>query len=161
MSCFQRVLLDGGEYRIFTPEDKQIFDEDFCAIKALFRRIEELSDVGAITRLLTLLEMSTANLIDFYNKACLQHLPSDTGDSTYQAETLKRVIAHRDDRMAKSFLKKLGLGRRTSLDLGVRLSALVGGNAIESSASGGADRVGRHTQADIDRIFRHAATSQR
>jgi hypothetical protein len=32
--CFQRVLIDGGVHRIFTVEDKQIFDEDFCAIKA-------------------------------------------------------------------------------------------------------------------------------
>ena len=50
VSCFARVLIDGGENRIFTAEDKQTFDEDFCAIKAAVHRIEELSDVGAMVR---------------------------------------------------------------------------------------------------------------
>ena len=65
-ACFQRVLVDGGKHRIFSAEDKQIFDDDFCAIKAEVHRLEDLMDVDAMERLMTLLSMETADLIGLY-----------------------------------------------------------------------------------------------
>ena len=47
-ACFQRVLVDGGKHRIFSADDKQIFDDDFCAIKAEVHRLEDLMDVDAM-----------------------------------------------------------------------------------------------------------------
>ena len=52
-ACFQRVLVDGGKHRIFSAEDKQIFDDDFCAIKAEVHRLEDLMDVDAMERTCT------------------------------------------------------------------------------------------------------------
>ena len=43
-ACFQRVLVDGGKHRIFSADDKQIFDDDFCAIKAEVHRLEDLEE---------------------------------------------------------------------------------------------------------------------
>lgn len=120
--CFQRVLIDGGVHRIFKVEDKQIFEEDFCAIKAEVvsqslcglaclvmnanctcpllqrqHRFESLVDVDAIERLFALLAMTTPNLVDFYDKTERQG-SSVEGDLIWQPDTILRIISHRDDR---------------------------------------------------------------
>lgn len=112
--CFQRVLIDGGANRIFTVEDKQIFDEDFCAIKAEVHRIESLMDVDAMERLFTLLSMTTANLIDFHAKADVQSTVE--GDHVYRSDTILRIISHRDDRKGIPFCTLFSIAPLFSFD---------------------------------------------
>ena len=92
-ACFQRVLVDGGKHRIFSADDKQIFDDDFCAIKAEVHRLEDLMDVEAMERLMTLLSMETVDLIGLYEKV----VPRE-GDLIYRTDTILKIVSHRDDR---------------------------------------------------------------
>ena len=119
------VMLAGGPGRVFYVNDAEMLDEDFNALKDLFKAdgdgipsdaVEKAARV--VTQVLPLFALSTIDLIHNFRQSLLEAqgqnssksrmpLPETTGQwGPTDANTLLRVLCHRCDPAASKFLKK-------------------------------------------------------
>ncbi|KAK9853633.1 hypothetical protein WJX84_001605 [Apatococcus fuscideae] len=109
-----RVLLDGGPFRLFAPDDCGMIEEDLDALAALFHADGEglpREDVDRIlnplSELLTVLQLETPILIDNFKQARTRGVPTGSGRLlAYDPAVIQHVLAHRPDHAASKFLKK-------------------------------------------------------
>lgn len=129
---FLLVLLGGGPSRAFSKSDSEIIEEDFVALKNLFKADGdglpgELVEKAAmpVTDIFPLFSTNTEGLIENFRFAVCQAnglsstksklpLPPTTGVwSPTEPNTLLRVLCYRNDEAATKFLKKTyGLPKR-------------------------------------------------
>eukprot|EP00249_Psilotum_nudum_P016936 c26066_g2_i1 orf=115-3015(-) len=119
------VLLAGGPSRVFFLSDADMLDEDFAALKDLFKADgeglpSEVVEKAArtLTQIVPLFSMDTVDLIETFKSALSEAcgansngsklpLPGTTGQwSPRDANTLLCILCHRCDKMASTFLKK-------------------------------------------------------
>jgi hypothetical protein len=118
------VLLAGGPGRAFYVNDAEMLDEDFIALKDLFKAdgegipsdaVEKAAKV--VTQVLPLFALTTTDLIQNFRQSLLEThgqnsqsktpFPETTGQwGPTDANTLLRVLCHRCDPAASKFLKK-------------------------------------------------------
>ncbi|XP_020682323.1 protein unc-13 homolog [Dendrobium catenatum] len=121
---FLLVLLAGGPSRAFTRQDSQILEEDFKALKDLYFADGdglplELVEKAAtqVKNILTLFRAETESLILRFKQVITETygatakarypMPPTTGHwSPAEANTILRVLCHRNDEAASKFLKK-------------------------------------------------------
>jgi hypothetical protein len=122
---FLLVLLGGGPSRAFSKSDSEIIEDDFVALKNLFKADGdglpgELVEKAAmpVTDILPLFSTNTEGLIENFRFAVCQAnglsstksklpLPPTTGVwSPTEPNTLLRVLCYRNDEAATKFLKK-------------------------------------------------------
>eukprot|EP00252_Welwitschia_mirabilis_P018278 TRINITY_DN4060_c0_g1_i1.p1 TRINITY_DN4060_c0_g1~~TRINITY_DN4060_c0_g1_i1.p1 ORF type:complete len:963 (-),score=237.41 TRINITY_DN4060_c0_g1_i1:241-3129(-) len=122
---FLLVLLGGGPSRAFLKSDSMAIEEDFMALKDLFKADgdglpEELVEKAAspVTQILPLFALDSEDLIDNFRVLISQAnglsssrsrlpLPSTTGLwSPNDPNTLLRILCYRNDEAASKFLKK-------------------------------------------------------
>ncbi|KAK9829741.1 hypothetical protein WJX72_007612 [[Myrmecia] bisecta] len=120
ITAISRVLLDGGPYRFFIPDDTELIEQDLEELNVMFHadgdglpREEITEALGPISELLTVLGLETGILISNLKQARAAEKsgvsPPGTGSSrllVYDADVLQHVLAHRADRVASKFLKK-------------------------------------------------------
>ncbi|XP_060180312.1 protein unc-13 homolog [Lycium barbarum] len=126
--AYLMVLLAGGSKRIFSRADHQIIEEDFESLKRVFCTcgdgliVEDVVDTEAeaVEGVIALMGQSTEQLVeDFSIVACEASgmgvvgsgqklpMPPTTGRwNRSDANTILRVICHRNDKVANHFLKK-------------------------------------------------------
>lgn len=126
--AYLMVLLAGGPRRSFSSMDHQMIEEDFESLKRMFCTCGEgliLEDVvekeaTIVEEIVCLMGKSTEQLVeDFSNVTCEASgigvlgngqklpMPSTTGKwNRSDANTILRVLCHRDDKIANHFLKK-------------------------------------------------------
>lgn len=106
----RRVLLDGGQYRLFksgtTGNDRELIEEDLKKLKDLFNDEEEglpmsliEETVKPIFEILIKMSLSTSNLIQFAEDA-------KKGNSR-ELKVYTQILGHRADRAASKWLKKV------------------------------------------------------
>lgn len=127
-ACFEvllLVLLAGGPSRAFLITDAEMLDEDFTALKDLFKADGEGLPSEAVekaamsvTQVLPLFALSTEDLIENYRQSLSEvqvlhpsksksPLPDFTGQwAPTDAYTLLRILCYRCDSTASKFLKK-------------------------------------------------------
>ncbi|GLC35244.1 hypothetical protein PLESTB_000585900 [Pleodorina starrii] len=117
--AMERVLLDGGPCRWFTPADVQPIDQDLHKLRALFHADGEGLDrevidgeLERVRRLLPLLKVEVGPLMDLLKTArthgTAQLMASSGGPgSVYDESTLMRVLVHRPERNGSKMLKTL------------------------------------------------------
>ncbi|KAJ0971438.1 hypothetical protein J5N97_019397 [Dioscorea zingiberensis] len=119
-NAFLRVLLAGGPSRAFSHQDYQILEDDFTALKGLFmdELPEELVEKAStqVRNVLGLHRLDTANLIELFKQMITEahgsvaksiYPPPTSGYwSPTEANTVLRVLCHRDDKTASKFLKQ-------------------------------------------------------
>nr|XP_004234045.1 protein unc-13 homolog [Solanum lycopersicum] len=127
--AYLMVLLAGGPRRNFFRMDHQMIEEDFESLKKVFCTCGEgliLEDVvekeaAIVEEIVSLMGQSTEQLVeDFSNLACETSgagvvvgngeklpMPPTTGKwNRSDANTILRVLCHRNDKIANNFLKK-------------------------------------------------------
>ncbi|KAH0691368.1 hypothetical protein KY289_018726 [Solanum tuberosum] len=127
--AYLMVLLAGGPRRNFLRMDHQMIEEDFESLKRVFCTCGEgliLEDVvekeaTIVEEIVSLMGQSTEQLVeDFSNLACEASgvgvvvgngqklpMPPTTGKwNRSDANTILRVLCHRNDKIANNFLKK-------------------------------------------------------
>ncbi|XP_057781519.1 protein unc-13 homolog [Salvia miltiorrhiza] len=127
-ACFEAyimVLLAGGSSRIFARADHAMIEEDFEGLKRLFGEGEEVeAEAEAVEGVVALMGETTEQLVeDFSILVCEAGattgagtgagagaklpMPPTTGKwSRTDPNTILRVLCHRNDRAANSFLKR-------------------------------------------------------
>ncbi|XP_074563155.1 protein unc-13 homolog [Curcuma longa] len=125
-SCdgFLLVLLAGGPMRVFSRQDAQIIEEDFGSLKEMYlangdglpqELVEKAS--SQVKNVLPLFHADTESLIERFKRLITETngtslkskypLPPTTGNwSPTEANTVLRVLCHRNDEAATRFLKK-------------------------------------------------------
>ncbi|KAG9149445.1 hypothetical protein Leryth_003397, partial [Lithospermum erythrorhizon] len=126
--AYLMVLLAGGSSRVFTWTDHQVIEEDFKSLKRIFCTggegliSEDIVDREAeiVEGVIALMEQTTEQLVeDFSIVACEASgigvvgvgqklpMPPTTGRwNRSDANTILRVLCHRNDRPANTFLKR-------------------------------------------------------
>ncbi|CAM0874845.1 unnamed protein product [Alopecurus aequalis] len=117
VEAFLMVLLAGGSGRAFSREDYSAVAEDFASLKRLFCSCgeglvkEEVVETEFATAegVVDLMALPTEKLIDEFRRSstsCTAPPPATRRWSRSDANTLLRVLCHRDDEAANRFLKK-------------------------------------------------------
>lgn len=123
---FLLVLLAGGPTRVFTLQDYQILEDDFKALKDIYFAEGdglpmELVEKAAsqVKGVLPLFRVDTESLIERFKHIIIEThgaaaakskcpLPPTSGHwSPTEANTVLRVLCHRNDEAASKFLKKM------------------------------------------------------
>ncbi|GMH05086.1 hypothetical protein Nepgr_006926 [Nepenthes gracilis] len=108
-----RVLLDGGPSRIFSTGDAKLLEEDLDVLKEFFISggdglprgvVENL--VARVRLIIKLQGYETRELIDDLRSASGLELPGGKSKLGVDANTLLRILCHRNDSEASQFLKK-------------------------------------------------------
>ncbi|PSC73790.1 hypothetical protein C2E20_3044 [Micractinium conductrix] len=124
VGAVQSVLLDGGPFRLFTPQDVDMLEADMAQMRAMFYADGDgisLEEVDALCRPLS----DTVDAMGLETGLVIQNLkqsgsarpstrgsPSPRGSSTsglpaaMDPDVLLRVLCHRADHAASKFLKK-------------------------------------------------------
>eukprot|EP00743_Colponemidia_sp_Colp-15_P008310 GILK01009022.1.p1 GENE.GILK01009022.1~~GILK01009022.1.p1 ORF type:complete len:1357 (-),score=314.26 GILK01009022.1:31-4065(-) len=111
-AMWERVLLDGGPKRIFSPDDSDVFDEDLSALKNFFLCKQANGEVNGLSEaqveygcaplesLAQMMSMGSTDLIGLYQ------LPST---SAPDRDRIPRILIHRSDKdqEGKRFLYSL------------------------------------------------------
>ncbi|KAL6749704.1 hypothetical protein V8C86DRAFT_2836971 [Haematococcus lacustris] len=117
-SAYERVLLDGGPCRWFTPADTRSLQRDLDQLAALFEAEGEgvsSDDVAAALarprRLLLLLALEPAPLLELLKEARVKgsaslHQGAGRPAVVFEEATVLRVVAHRPDRLGSKYLKE-------------------------------------------------------
>ena len=117
VECFERVLLDGGPYRLFVPSDVQLLEHDVLKMRLLFLgdgeglpQAEVDKAFRPLSELLSVMELSTSILIENFEQAedPKARSPNGQGVKAFNPNILKKILAHRAERTASKFLKKHG-----------------------------------------------------
>ncbi|XP_047938630.1 protein unc-13 homolog [Salvia hispanica] len=117
---FMRVLLAGGNNRMFCQLDHPAIEEDFDLLKSLFSTFLSADEVvereaEVVQGVLALMGQSTEQLIEDFNSVATEPcgedrkipIPPTTANwSRSDANTILRVLCARKDRSANHFLKK-------------------------------------------------------
>jgi DNA-binding transcriptional MerR regulator len=141
----QRVLLDGGPYRLFIEDDTDYIEQDIEQLKVLFFAegeglpIQDINTLCApLLELITVLQLATGILVQNFKEAKEEEKAAAKAGRApspkalvLDPDVLQRVLAHRADRTASKFLKK---ELRLPKKLG-SASSLTGGNFGGGSAS--------------------------
>ncbi|WOL11100.1 hypothetical protein Cni_G19861 [Canna indica] len=125
-SCdgFLLVLLAGGPHRVFSRQDSQIIEEDFRSLKDMYladgdglpQEIVEKAS-SQVKNVLPLFHADTETLVERFKRLITETfgasaksrypLPPTTGNwNPMEANTVLRVLCHRNDDAATKFLKK-------------------------------------------------------
>lgn len=157
--AMQRILLDGGPYRLYIPDDTEYIEQDLEQLKVLFeadgqglpaKDIDELC--APVLDLLNVLQLETGILIKNFKDAKEEEKkaqkagrsPTQHSNLVYDPDILQRVLAHRADRNASKFLKKeLRLPKKLSTSSGMSSSTFSSGGL--KGRSGGFGRFKRKT----------------
>lgn len=118
VECFERILLDGGPYRLFTPSDVQLLEHDVLKMRLLFLgdgeglpQAEVDKAFRTLSELLSVMELATGLLIDNFLRVqgySTTKAGNGAGDGmrAFNPEVLKKILSHRAERAASKFLKK-------------------------------------------------------
>lgn len=115
VECFERVLLDGGPYRLFVPSDVQLLEHDVLKMRLLFLgdgeglpQAEVDKAFRPLSELLSVMELSTSILIENFEQTedPKSKAPNGQGVKAFNSQILKKILAHRAERTASKFLKK-------------------------------------------------------
>lgn len=117
-ACFEAylmVLLAGGSSRIFYRADHAMIEEDFEGLRGLFGEgLDEVAGAEAVEGVVALMEQTTEQLVEDLSVLAgagvagqKMAMPPTTGKwSRTDPNTILRVLCHRNDRAANSFLKR-------------------------------------------------------
>ncbi|PRW45372.1 hypothetical protein C2E21_5977 [Chlorella sorokiniana] len=116
-SAVQSVLLDGGPYRLFTPQDVDLLEADLAQMRAMFYADGDgisLEEVDALCRPLSdvvdAMQLDTGLVIQNLKQAQAsggRGAPSPRGTpAAMNPDVLLRILCHRADHAASKFLKK-------------------------------------------------------
>eukprot|EP00803_Ostreobium_quekettii_P002852 evm.model.scf_168.3 EVM.evm.TU.scf_168.3 scf_168:17511-22818(+) len=118
VECFERILLDGGPYRLFTPSDVQLLEHDVLKMRLLFLgdgeglpQAQVDKAFRPLSELLSVMELATGILIDNFLQVqgCSPTKAANgtgDGEKAFNPEILKKILSHRAERAASKFLKK-------------------------------------------------------
>eukprot|EP00803_Ostreobium_quekettii_P010118 evm.model.scf_379.4 EVM.evm.TU.scf_379.4 scf_379:34745-39238(-) len=116
--CFERILLDGGPYRLFIPSDVQLLEHDVLKMRLLFLgdgeglpQAEVDKAFRPLSELLSVMELPTSILIENFQQVQGSSPKSANGGTgggvkAFNPEVLKKILSHRAERAASKFLKK-------------------------------------------------------
>ncbi|KAL0025837.1 hypothetical protein WJX79_004875 [Trebouxia sp. C0005] len=155
--AMQRVLLDGGPYRLYIADDVEYVEQDLEQLRVLFLAdgqglpAQDIEDLCApVVDLLNVLQLETGILIKNFKDAKEEEKkalkagrsPTQHTSLVYDPDILQRVLAHRADRNASKFLKKeLRLPKKLSTGTNLSSSAFSSGGL--KAKSGGFGRFKR------------------
>ncbi|KAL3161403.1 hypothetical protein ABBQ32_010293 [Trebouxia sp. C0010 RCD-2024] len=155
--ALQRILLDGGPYRLYIPDDIEYIEQDLEQLKGLFLAdgqglpAEDVDSLCApVVDLLNVLQLETGILIKNFKDAKEEEKraakagrsPTQPTSLVYDPDILQRVLAHRADRNASKFLKKeLRLPKK--LSTGTNMSSSTFSSGGLKGRSGGFGRFRR------------------
>lgn len=115
-TCYERILLDGGPYRLFVPTDLDILDADVGSLKSLFVADGEGLQQGTvdaafrrISTYISLMGLETRILLENATKANSNKSEENQlqpADPANNIEVLTKILSHRRDRDASKWLKK-------------------------------------------------------
>lgn len=155
--AMQRVLLDGGPYRLYIADDVEYVEQDLEQLRVLFLAdgqglpAQDIEDLCTpVMDLLNVLQLETGILIRNFKDAKEEEKkalkagrsPTQHTSLVYDPDILQRVLAHRADRNASKFLKKeLRLPKKLSTGTNLSSSAFSSGGL--KAKSGGFGRFKR------------------
>ncbi|EFN53089.1 hypothetical protein CHLNCDRAFT_137406 [Chlorella variabilis] len=117
VSAVQSVLLDGGPFRLFTPQDVDMLEADMAQMRAMFYADGDgigLEEVDAVCRPLSdvvdLMQLDTGLIIQNLKQANATlgrfHKSPRGTPAALDPDVLLRILCHRADHAASKYLKK-------------------------------------------------------
>ncbi|KAL4437302.1 hypothetical protein ABPG75_004441 [Micractinium tetrahymenae] len=117
VGAVQSVLLDGGPFRLFTPQDVDMLEADMAQLRAMFFADGDgitLEEVDAICRPLSdivdCMQLDTGLLIQNLKQASAlargSKSPPPGTPAAMDPDVLLRILCHRADHAASKYLKK-------------------------------------------------------
>eukprot|EP01062_Namystynia_karyoxenos_P073766 TRINITY_DN70588_c0_g1_i1.p1 TRINITY_DN70588_c0_g1~~TRINITY_DN70588_c0_g1_i1.p1 ORF type:complete len:749 (+),score=254.43 TRINITY_DN70588_c0_g1_i1:108-2249(+) len=107
------VLLDGGDARWFHPEQSHALMRDVRQVETLFERLgvprrEVCDSLARVTSVISGVMAQPTEALVRGGQVCVpyEELPEDSPGSIWCKSVVRRVIAHRKDKLAKKFTEK-------------------------------------------------------
>ncbi|KAL4439477.1 hypothetical protein ABPG77_008806 [Micractinium sp. CCAP 211/92] len=148
VGAVQSVLLDGGPFRLFTPQDVDMLEADMAQLRAMFFADGDgitLEEVDAICRPLSdvvdCMQLDTGLLIQNLKQANAltrgSKSPPPGTPAAMDPDVLLRILCHRADHAASKYLKKdYKIPKKIPTGMG-EVAAKAGGLLRRSTASRG------------------------